>query len=100
MHCANHVIDREQDDQPLDLPPVAEMDMVSQIPAVIGARRRFKSGIVAETGNQILGIFKTLPARQIWHQHTQLPKAFEQYSKTPFQRACQFWGSMACCGAQ
>src|SRR3546814_3710074 len=33
----------QQYDQPLDLPPVAETDMVAQIPAAVGPRRDRKS---------------------------------------------------------
>ena len=49
-------IGREQQDQPLDLPPAAEMGNIAKVATPIGARRRLAGGKVAETRDQLRGL--------------------------------------------
>ena len=56
MNGAERRIVSQQHDEPLDLPPVAKADMIAQIPAAVGASRRFITGIVAKERHQLGGI--------------------------------------------
>lgn len=56
MDAADRLVAREQHDQPLDLPPAAEMEVVAQVARAVGERRRLELGIAAETLDEIMGI--------------------------------------------
>lgn len=55
----------KEQDQPLDLPPMAEMDMVADVQAAIRARSGLINGIVAEQRHEFGGIVIALPVRKI-----------------------------------
>lgn len=74
MHCADNLVARQQYDQALDLPPVAEPDVITQITTPVGKRRGLEAGIISETGHQFLCIVNTFSIGQIWHVHALLPE--------------------------
>ena len=53
MKASAAAVRAEQNDHPLDLPPAAEMNDVAELPASVGAGRRFARGMGAETGDQL-----------------------------------------------
>ena len=52
MYRADGLVDRQHDDQPLDLTPVTEMQMIADIATVIGPGGGFEAGIVPEARDQ------------------------------------------------
>ena len=82
----------EQHDQPLDLAPVAEMDVVAEVAAAIGPRRRLIAGIGAEGRDQLRRILIALSIRKIWHVHA-TPDFCAPFA-IPYQPPCQF-GALA-----
>jgi len=61
VHRAHRFVISEQQDQPLDLAPVAEMDEIAEVAAALGARGGLQPGLVAEIGDQRPGIVERLP---------------------------------------
>lgn len=49
-----HILGTEQRNHPLDLPPVAEMDDISEASTPVGARRRFLHRMRPEQGDQLI----------------------------------------------
>ena len=47
MHCSAHFLFGQGDDDPFDLPPVAEAQHIALVAAVLGARRRLEPSVVA-----------------------------------------------------
>jgi hypothetical protein len=83
-----HFPGAEGDDDPLDLPPVAEKDDIAQIPAPLGANGRFEPGIVAEALDQFGGVGKRRPSGDERGIHrfaltAQLLPDWRQMSSTP-----------------
>src|SRR3546814_10352378 len=58
MNGADNLVNGQPDNQPFDLPPMAEVDVIAHVPAAIRERRGLKSRVVTETGDQLLCIFK------------------------------------------
>src|SRR3546814_17028179 len=56
MNRIERAIHRQIGDQPLDLPPAREMDMVAEHAILLGARRRGEAGLLAMIADQRLGI--------------------------------------------
>ncbi len=59
----------KQHDQPLDLAPVAEMDMVAEVAAAVGARGGFIARIVTKGRHQFRRILIALAVGKIWQLH-------------------------------
>jgi hypothetical protein len=53
---AHGLIDGEQDEHPLDLAPVTEMDVVTALAALVRAHRRLDSSMIAKSLDQRCGI--------------------------------------------
>ena len=53
MHSRPVTLDRQQLDQPLDLPPAAIMDDVAKVAAAVRARRRFIRREAAELRDEV-----------------------------------------------
>src|SRR3546814_1433492 len=56
MNRIERAIHRQIGDQPLDLPPAREMDMVAEHAILLGARRRGEAGLLAMIAAQRLAI--------------------------------------------
>jgi len=52
MHRPGHRFVAHQLDHPSDLAPAAEMDEIAEVAAAVGAKRRLRPGILAETLDQ------------------------------------------------
>jgi hypothetical protein len=73
MHRADDFVDGQQYDQAFDLTPVAEMDVITQVPAAIGTRCGFETGIIAMKVYKRLSIFKAFAVRHIGQQQSDSP---------------------------
>lgn len=69
MHCTKRLMVGKNDDQPFNLSPVAEMDVVADIPALVRAYRRFIPCIVTKARDEVRSIFIALAVRQIRQLH-------------------------------
>lgn len=64
---------RHQQDQPFDLPPSAEMDMITHIPAPVGARCSLANGIYTKKRDQFRCVLETFAIPQKWNVHISPP---------------------------
>src|SRR3546814_13059150 len=55
MNRIERAIHRQIGDQPLDLPPARELDMVAEQAILLGSRRTGEAGLLAMTASQRLG---------------------------------------------
>lgn len=66
MNGAERLVMGQQDDQSLDLTPVAKMDMIAKIEAAVGTGGGFITGIRPEYRDQFRRILIALSTRKIW----------------------------------
>lgn len=69
MNGSDRLLDGHQHDQAFDFTPAAEMDVVAQVPAAVGARGSFVAGTGAEHLDQFGRFFKTLAITEKWNLH-------------------------------
>ena len=78
MDGAGDFLGAQHGDRPLDLPPAAEMDHVSERAAAICALRRLELGELAIMGNEISGLdqgLTILDMNMIVHAYTALSRS-------------------------
>jgi hypothetical protein len=63
VNSSAHFPGAEGDDDPLNLPPMAEMKDIAQVPAPLRTNGRFEPGIVAEALDQFGCVGKGRPSR-------------------------------------
>ena len=69
MDGSAHFLLAQGDDDALDLPPVAEAHDIALVAAVLGARRRFKAGVVALGFDEQRGIHECRASGDEGHVH-------------------------------
>ena len=81
MNRAEWRVVGQQYDQPLDLTPVTEMDMVAEVAAAVGARGGFIARIVTEGCHQLRCVIIAFAVGKIWQLHVN-PRKFRAAMET------------------